>query len=123
MLKTLKFLEFNWRALSQQERLAIECQLQFTVQRPSDSDINERAILVKINCKGDNDLFQVNILCRVIYTLSNDELTLSDEEFLSLYQKDSYTRVTAQANDVIVKLGKKPMEFPDGNMIFEKDCN
>lgn len=113
MIKAVDCLKFEYQCTTDTNRFMVESELQFTAQTPRDSSLMERAILVQFQVKGEEGKFQLNCVCRVIFSFEEGEELLEGKNLLQAHQKEAYEKMKEKARSALTVFGHNEMVFPD----------
>lgn len=109
-LKEVYFIKFELKSNYSSDTLS--CDLEFTAQTPTNQEVLERAILIKLNGKDDEN-FRLETVCRIIYEFDSKEQIPDDDDFMKEYHLDAYAHFCEKANGALKILGNIQLPFPD----------
>lgn len=112
MIKNVECLKFKYECLDAKQELVLESTLQFTAQKPIDTSLLERAILVDFSASGDNSKFKLECVCRVVFSFDTAAEVIEDKQLLEQHQQEAYGQLQQLVNKVLPSMGQIPLKFP-----------
>lgn len=112
VIKTINFIKFDLLD-DASDKVALNCNLQFSAQVPKEKEKLERAILIAFKATTETDAMHLEIQARVVFQFQTSDCMPKDEQFLDKYYKEAYQTFKEKIDVVMEKLGKENLRFPE----------
>lgn len=112
VIKTINFIKFDLLD-DASDKVALNCNLQFSAQVPREKTKLERAILIMFKATTETDVMHLEIQARVVFQFQTSECIPKDEQFLDKYYKEAYQFFKEKIDVVMTGLGKENLRFPE----------
>lgn len=86
--------------------------IEFTVQRPKDGSLTERAIIVHRQGSSLDYKLELNITARVVFDFGEEPITLDNQSFLEQYDTQAYAEFYQKIHDALSVMGAE-WAFPE----------
>ena len=83
------------------EEVTFQYHYDWSVQRPNDGDLTDRAINVSFKAGTKDDKLQVKIRMRVIFDFGDEPISVDDDAFMEKYQQAAYARFFEKVSAVL----------------------